>query len=173
MNASAATTVNDLLRPLAPQLNERQWLRISRILTACWGLAQMVMACVATRLQENVVVNALAIASFTTGIVLGLFLLGIFTKVGQTPALTGLIAGIAAVSFAKFATPLARRPVRPGWGPRRVFFVGLIVGRSLTFPAISSRPWILPPAEPGAARHICLTTGNRRKATINPRPPFQ
>jgi SSS family transporter len=144
LNASAATTVNDLLRPLMPGLDERQWLQISRILTACWGAAQMAVACAATRLQENVVVNALAIASFTTGIVLGLFLLGIFTKVGQTPALAGLLVGIAAVSFAKFATPLAW-PWYALVGSSTVFAVGVIVGRFLN-PSPEVTKLELPPA---------------------------
>lgn len=107
LNASAATTVNDLYRPLFPQADERHLLRVSKVLTAVWGLGQMSMAFAATGLQQNVVENALAVASFTTGIVLGLFLLGIFTHATQPAALTGLLAGVAAVSYAKFGTPLA------------------------------------------------------------------
>ncbi|WP_422926223.1 sodium:solute symporter [Singulisphaera sp. PoT] len=107
LNASAATTVNDIYRPLVPNAEDRHLLWVSRGLTAVWGLGQMAMALGATQLQENVVVNALAIASFTTGIVLGLFLLGIFTKVPQPAALAGLLVGLAAVSFAKFGTQLA------------------------------------------------------------------
>jgi SSS family transporter len=128
LNASAATTVNDLYRPLVPHASERHYLRISKLATACWGVAQMGMAVFATRLRENVVVNALAVASFTTGIVLGLFLLGIFTRVGQRAALTGLIAGVAAVSFAKFGTPLAW-PWYAMVGSSTVFAVGLVAGR--------------------------------------------
>jgi solute:Na+ symporter, SSS family len=130
LNASASTTVNDLYRPLVPKADERHLLRVSKMLTAAWGLAQMAMAFGATRLQANVVENALAIASFTTGIVLGLFLLGIFTKVGQPAALTGLLAGVAAVSTAKFATPLAW-PWYALVGSSTVFLVGLAVGRLL------------------------------------------
>jgi Na+/proline symporter len=62
----------------------------------------------ATHLQDSVVNNALAIASFVTGIILGLFLLAILTRrVGQTAALIGMLAGLAAVSYAKFGTDLA------------------------------------------------------------------
>ncbi len=136
LNASAATTVNDLYRPLVPKADERHLLRVSKVMTAVWGLAQMAMAFAATRLESNVVTNALAIASFTTGIVLGLFLLGIFTKVAQPAALTGLLAGVAAVSAAKFATPLAW-PWYALVGSSAVFLVGLAVGRLL--PPIEDR----------------------------------
>ena len=127
LNASAATTVNDLYRPLVPQADDRHLLRVSKVLTAVWGLAQMGMALVATHLQQNVVVNALAIASFTTGIVLGLFLLGIYSRVGQSAALTGLLAGLGAVSFAKFGTNLAW-PWFALVGSSTVVAVGLLVG---------------------------------------------
>ena len=134
LNASASTTVNDLYRPLFPKADDRHLLRVSKILTAIWGVAQMGMALVATHLQQNVVVNALAIASFTTGIVLGLFLLGIFTRVGQTAALTGLLVGLAAVSFAKFGTSLAW-PWFALVGSSTVFAVGSIVETVLPAPS--------------------------------------
>lgn len=110
LNSSAATTVNDLYRPLVPRADERQLLRVSKGLTAFWGVAQMGVAFAATRLEDNVVNNALAIASFVTGIVLGLFLLGVLTRrVGQPEALMGLLAGLGAVSYVKFA-PMLPQP---------------------------------------------------------------
>jgi solute:Na+ symporter, SSS family len=125
LNASASTTVNDLYRPISGRTDEAHLLRVSRVLTALWGVVLMTVAAGATQLKDSVVNNALAIASFTTGIILGLFLLGILTKrVGQSAALVGMIAGIAAVSFAKFATPLAW-PWYALVGSSTVFFVGL------------------------------------------------
>jgi len=104
LNASASTTVNDLYRPLFPATDERQLMRLSRVLTAGWGILQMAVALGATRLEGSVVTNALKIASFTTGLVLGLFLLGILTRrVGQAAAFVGLLAGLAAVSTVAFA----------------------------------------------------------------------
>ena len=44
LNASASTTVNDLYRPLFPATDERQLMRLSRVLTAGWGLLQMAVA---------------------------------------------------------------------------------------------------------------------------------
>ncbi len=50
-------------------------------------------------LEQSVVDNALAIASFVMGILLGRLPAGILTKrVGQRPAFVGMVAGIAAVS---------------------------------------------------------------------------
>jgi SSS family transporter len=104
LNASASTTVNDLYLPLFPATDERQLMRLSRVLTAVWGVLQMAVALGATRLEGSVVTNALKIASFTTGLVLGLFLLGILTRrVGQAAAFVGLVAGLATVSTVAFA----------------------------------------------------------------------
>jgi SSS family transporter len=104
LNASASTTVNDLYRPWAPEADEARLLRLSKMLTAVWGGLQMAVAVGATRLQDSVVNNALKIASFTTGLVLGLFLLGILTrKVNQSAAFVGLLTGLAAVSAVAFS----------------------------------------------------------------------
>jgi SSS family solute:Na+ symporter len=141
LNSSASTIVNDLYRPLTGQNDEVKLLRLSRGLTVVWGLILMLVAVGATQLKDNVVNNALAIASFTTGILLGLFLLGILTKsVGQSAALTGMLAGVAAVSFAKFGTPLAW-PWYALVGSSTVFLVGLAASRVLPIaPAASSKP---------------------------------
>lgn len=108
LNSSASTIVNDLYRPLTGVTDEVHLMRVSRGLTVAWGVLLMAVAFGARGLKDNVVVNALAIASFVTGILLGLFLLGILTRrVGQNAALVGLIAGVAAVSSARFGTRLA------------------------------------------------------------------
>jgi Na+/proline symporter len=137
LNSSAAATVNDLYRPLAPHADERRLMRLSRSLTAFWGLAQIGVAFAAIQLQDNVVVNALAIASYVTGIVLGVFLLGTLTRsVGQPAALTGLVAGLAVVTAVKFLTPIAW-PWYALIGSTTVFGVGWLVQRAL---------WNRPPA---------------------------
>ena len=125
LNASASTFVNDLYRPLTKSADERHLLRVSRGVTVAWGLVLMGVALAATGMKSTVVENALAIASFTTGIVLGLFLLGILTRrVGQASALTGMVAGVSAVSYAKFGTSLAW-PWYALVGSSTVYAVGL------------------------------------------------
>ncbi|MFO0907816.1 MAG: sodium:solute symporter [Isosphaeraceae bacterium] len=132
LNSSASTTVNDLYRPLTRIEDEKHLLRVSRLLTAVWGAAQIGVALGATGLQDNVVNVALAIASFTTGIILGVFLLGILTtRVGETAALIGLLSGASAVTFARFGTPLAW-PWFALVGSSTVFVVGYLA--SYVFP---------------------------------------
>ena len=69
--------------------------------------------------------NALAIAGLVSGILLGLFLLGVLTRrVGQTAAMVGVLAGASAVIYAKFGTELAW-PWFALVGSSTVFAVGL------------------------------------------------
>jgi SSS family transporter len=140
LSASASSTVNDLYRPLVPLADEAHLLRLSKTLTAVWGVVQMAIAFGAIGLKDNVVNNALAVASFITGILLGLFLLGILTKrVGQNAALVGLLAGVATVSYAKFGTPLAW-PWYALVGSATVVAVGLLV--SLAAPRAKPEAWL-------------------------------
>jgi len=143
LNSAASTIVNDLYRPFSGDTDETRLMRLSRGLTVAWGVVLMAVALGATQLKDNVVNNALAIASFVTGILLGLFLLGILTRrVGQSAALVGMLAGVAAVSFAKFGTPLAW-PWYALVGSSTVYAVGLAV--SYVFPET-------PAAQPEPAR---------------------
>lgn len=129
LNASAATAVNDLYRPLVPGADEAHLLRVSKVMTTFWGLAKMAVAFVALGLKDNVVENALRVASFVLGPLLGLFLLGLASRrAGQVAALSGLVTGIAAVSATCFLSPVAW----PWWaliGATTVLVVGLAVDR--------------------------------------------
>ncbi len=59
-------------------------------------------------LSQTVVESVLTIAGFTTGIILGVFFLGIFTRrVGQRAALAGLLLGLATITAVAFGTRLA------------------------------------------------------------------
>jgi SSS family solute:Na+ symporter len=108
LNAAASTIVNDLYRPLTGQQDERHLVRVARAMTVVWGGVLAAVAIGATHLKDNVVNNALAIASVGFGVLLGLFLLGFFTRrVGERAALAGVITGIVIVLLTKFTTPLA------------------------------------------------------------------
>jgi len=135
LNSSASSIVNDLYRPVTGRGDERHLMRVSRVMTVVWGLVLTAVAFGARRLENNVVENALTIASFVSGILLGLFLLGILTRrVGQTAALAGALAGIAAVSAVAFATPLAW-PWFALVGASTVFAVGLTASYVFPTPA--------------------------------------
>jgi SSS family transporter len=138
LNSSASTIVNDLYRPFADQSDERHLMLVARVATVVWGLLLALVAIGARHLKENVVINALTIASFIFGILLGLFLLGICTRrVGQTASLAGVVGGLCVVSCVKFATLLAW-PWFAFVGSFTVFSVGLTA--SLVVPAQLNTP---------------------------------
>jgi solute:Na+ symporter, SSS family len=126
LNSAASTIVNDLYRPFTGRHDERHLMRVSRVMTVAWGVVLTAVAFGARHLKENVVDNALTVASLVSGILLGLFLLGILTRrVGQTAALAGVIAGASAVIYAKFGTSLAW-PWFALVGTTTVYAVGLL-----------------------------------------------
>jgi CBS-domain-containing membrane protein len=56
----------------------------------------------------SVLEAGLAIASVPLGALLGVFLLGVLTKrPGQSSAITGVVAGLAAILYVRFRTPVA------------------------------------------------------------------
>ena len=81
------------------------YLRVSRLATAGWGVVQIVVAISAMKLSSRVVDEVLGIASFTNGVILGLFFLGTFTRrVDQGHALGGAAAGAAVMLAVKLFT---------------------------------------------------------------------
>jgi solute:Na+ symporter, SSS family len=125
LNSAASTIVNDLYRPFTGRNDERHLMRVSRVMTVAWGVVLTAVAFGARLLKDNVVNNALAIAGLVSGILLGLFLLGVLTRrVGQTSALVGVLVGVSVVISAKFGTSLAW-PWFALVGSSTVFAVGL------------------------------------------------
>lgn len=126
LSASASSTINDLYRPLFPNTSEERLLRLSKALTLFWGVAQIGVAFGAMGLTQAVIDNALAIASFVTGILLGLFLLALLTtRVKEGAAFIGMLAGLAAVSYCAFGTKLAY-PWYAVVGSATVYVVGVL-----------------------------------------------
>jgi SSS family solute:Na+ symporter len=126
LNSAASTIVNDLYRPFTGEEDERHLMRVSRAMTVVWGAVLTAVAFGARLLQDHVVNNALAIAGLVSGVLLGLFLLGILTRrVGQASAMVGVLVGVAAVVSAKFLTSLAF-PWFALVGSSTVFAVGLV-----------------------------------------------
>jgi hypothetical protein len=91
-------------------------------------------------MEKAVVDNALAVAGFVTGILLGLFLLGLVSRAaGQAAAFTGMVAGLLAVSYAAFGTKLAY-PWYALVGSSTVVIVGLAT--AIVLPASLAKPSI-------------------------------
>jgi Na+/proline symporter len=81
-----------------------------------------------------VVSDVLAIAGFATGILLGVFLLGVLTRrVGQSAALAGMLVGMAVLAAARFSTELAW-PWYAAVGTVTTFVAGLAASTFLTRP---------------------------------------
>jgi SSS family transporter len=93
LNSSSATAMADFYMPWR-RASDDHYLRVSRWLTAFWGVVQMTVAFVAIRFSTRVVDEVLGIASFTNGIILGVFLLGTFApSVRQRSAFVGILFG--------------------------------------------------------------------------------
>ncbi|MGE0885695.1 MAG: sodium:solute symporter [Blastocatellales bacterium] len=106
LNSSSATAVGDFYMPMTGnQKSDHHYLTVSRVLTAVWGVVQITVAIAAIKLSSRVVDEVLGIASFTNGVILGLFFLGTFTKrVGQMAAIAGIIAGAGLMLWVKLQT---------------------------------------------------------------------
>ena len=109
LNSSATAALSDLYLPLCREKpSSDRLLRIGRQLTVLFGLIQINVAIVGRHLTESVVDSVLAIASFTTGVILGVFFLGTLAKrVSQGGALAGLVGGLGVMTIIVYTTDLA------------------------------------------------------------------
>ncbi|HTU93214.1 MAG TPA: sodium:solute symporter [Gemmataceae bacterium] len=114
LNSAAGAFVNDFYRPLRPALKEQDYLIVSRWMTLFWGATRMGVALFALRWlhDRSVIDQVFIVAGFTTGMILGLFLLGSLRRpVPSWAALTGLAAGFVVV-FMVWLPPM--------WGSHRL-----------------------------------------------------
>jgi SSS family transporter len=110
LNSGAAAFVSDFYRPLRPDRPEGHYLRVSRLMTSFWGLTRIAVALLAVPLigNDSVIRQVLMVAGLTTGLILGLFLLGSLRRlVASRAALAGLVGGALAVLAVWGLTPLA------------------------------------------------------------------
>jgi Na+/proline symporter len=107
LNSLAASSVIDFqnLRGLIDlESDPARLLRRSRWMTLAWGIA---LAALATVQCGPMLEAGLTIAAITLGSLLGLFLLTfLFPRATATGVLTGMFAGLAAILYAHFRTPL-------------------------------------------------------------------
>lgn len=110
LNSSASAFTSDFYRPLLPGQSEAHYLLVSRLMTTVWGLTRILVALLAVRLMtnRNVITEVLRVAGFTTGMILGLFLLGSLRRpVRSGAALAGLVVGFVAVLLVWAGSSLA------------------------------------------------------------------
>jgi Na+/proline symporter len=109
LNSSSAAAMADFYMPMTGGARaDAHYLRVSRVLTAVWGVLQIAVALVAIHFSSRVVDEVLGIASFTNGIILGVFLIGTFTpRVGQRAAFAGILAGTVIMLSVKVLTAIS------------------------------------------------------------------
>lgn len=106
LNSSAAAVVGDFYLPLTGRRHsDRRYLGVSRALTVGFGVLQMAIAIGAIAFSRRVVDEVLGIASFTNGVILGVFLLGTFTVgVQRRGGFVGMAVGAAVMLGVKLFT---------------------------------------------------------------------
>lgn len=102
LNSSANAAISDFYRPIKSGQSEGHYLLAARVFTILFGLAQMGVALLTLAFlssQRSVIDHVLSVAGFTTGILLGLFVLGGRPKpVSSTSALVGMATGVLVVT---------------------------------------------------------------------------
>jgi SSS family solute:Na+ symporter len=108
LNSLASTTVLDFYKPLAGRhKSDESLLKLSRWLTAAWGIVLIGIAVMARR-WGSVFTTGLTIASLVYGPMLGAFLLGVLTRrTNQAGVMTGMAVSLASMLAVEFFTPLA------------------------------------------------------------------
>jgi SSS family transporter len=110
LSAMASSTWNDLLSGFK---FGSQSLTVSRLITLCWGLIFIFFASLFESRTEPVVVLGLSIAAYTYGGLLGVFLLGIFSrKANQRDA---IIAFFSTIIIMAVVIASLRYTVESGW----------------------------------------------------------
>lgn len=105
VNCLAAVTVNDfLLRFGAGKRTDRQLVRLARVWTILWSVAAIGLGLLILVIaRENIFRTALAVMGLFSGVLLGVFLLGILTRRANTGGvLIGAVCGMAVVTWASF-----------------------------------------------------------------------
>jgi len=109
LNSSAAAAMGDFWLPArGASMSPREQLQRSRRLTVVFALVQAGAALLAIELSRRVVDEVLGLAAFTSGLILGLFLLGtLTTRVKERGALVGLSAGTVIMLAVKLGTAVS------------------------------------------------------------------
>ncbi len=139
LNSSASALINDFYIPSrqTPASPEHLF-AVTRGLTIVFGVIQIGIGIYARELGKAVVDNALAIAGFSAGLLLGVFALGVLTRrSGQASALVGGFFGLAVLLLVQFVLPRFQISIAFPWlaliGATATVLCGLFV--SVFYPA--------------------------------------
>ena len=107
LNSLSSTTVVDFLHAHSGARDDARPVRLARLWTVVWA-AVLVVIGYASRHSPSVLEAGLKIASVPLGALLGVFLLGVLTKKPREgAAMAGVVAGLAAILFVYYRTPVA------------------------------------------------------------------
>jgi len=110
-----------------PSENRQVW--TTRLITLFFGVLQIAIGIWASTFNKSVIDNALTIAGFSSGILLGLFALGTFTKrTNESAAIWSALIGLLVMLAVQFALPLV-----PVWGFKLAFPWLPVIGSITTF----------------------------------------
>jgi SSS family transporter len=133
LNSSASALVNDFYVPLRRHKASAEHLfLVTRNLTIAFGVLQTAIGIWAQQLGQTVVSNALTIAGFSAGLLLGIFALGVLTRrANEAAALVGGAAGLAVLLVLQFVAPQYKIIVAWPWyaliGSVTTFVSGYVV----------------------------------------------
>ena len=107
LNSLASTTVVDFYRARWRNTGETRSLHLARLATVAWGAVLLPIAIRAAQ-SRSVLEAGLTIAAIPSGVLLGVFLLGVLTrKPREGAAMAGVAVGLAAILYVWLATPIA------------------------------------------------------------------
>lgn len=134
LNSSATAVVTDWIVPARPQLSDDGIVRFSRFLTIVFGVVQIVIGIWAAAFNQAVITNALAIAGFSSGLLLGVFAIGtLLPRAGQSAAIVGLVCGLAVLLVVKFG--FGSVPPESDWSYKVAWPWFPVIGSVTTFGA--------------------------------------
>jgi solute:Na+ symporter, SSS family len=129
LNSSASALVNDFyVSWRRSEATPGHLFSVTRWLTVAFGVVQIGIAIWARQLEKAVVDNALTIAGFSAGLLLGVFSLGVLTtRANQASALVGGAVGLAVLLWLQF--------IAPQWEIKVAWPWFALIGASATFVA--------------------------------------
>ena len=106
LSASASALVNDFVLPVTGHRNDSPFaLRAAKLATVLFAVLQMAVGVSGLGGRDNVVIQVLGIATITTGIILGLFVLALRSRRSPRSSLCGLLGGLSATAGVVFVLP--------------------------------------------------------------------
>ncbi|PYQ07090.1 MAG: sodium:solute symporter [Acidobacteria bacterium] len=136
LNSMASATLRDFYLPyFRPNAAEAEQVRMGRIFTVFWGVAQIAVAFVAQGI-DSALQSGLAVLGYASGPTVGAFLLGVLTRTANSVGtMAGMVAGLVVSLGAGELAPYVLGVPGIAWtwnvavGTVVTFAVGLLVSR--------------------------------------------